>query len=168
MHTFKAIDILVILNPNTSLQHSSITTLWTQYDHTINMPHLQESPPHSSSKRMAKETSSNNTKTKSTNIPNIPRKSIIHDSKLSLFAHSKLYNLTIDIQEKPHYAMDRCTLMWVQQAPTSGAHHWKRGPRRDSHPTRPNYTKGQIHYRSETTKLYPCYHIRDIQSLKDR
>ena len=28
--------------------------------------------------------------------------------------------------------------------------------------------KAKLHYRSETTELYPCYYIRDIQSLKNK
>ena len=56
----------------------------------------------------------------------------------------------------------------MRQAPMAGASDWKCGPRRDSSPIGPNYTKGKTHYRLETTELYPCYCIRDTQSLKDR
>ena len=65
----------------------------------------------------------------------------------------------------------KALLMWstVLLSPTYPmAHYWKWGPKRDIRPGRPNDTKGRIHYRSETTKLYPYYRIRDTQSLKDK
>ena len=35
-------------------------------------------------------------------------------------------------------------------------------------PLVPITPKAELHYKLETTKLYPCYCIRDIQSLKDK
>ena len=49
-----------------------------------------------------------------------------------------------------------------------GARRWKQRPRRDGRPGGPNYTKGRMYYKSETTKLYSFYRIKDIQSLKNR
>ena len=56
----------------------------------------------------------------------------------------------------------------TRQAPTVKARRWKQRPRRDGCPGGPNYTEGRIHCRLETTESYPCYCIKDIESLKDR
>ena len=55
---------------------------------------------------------------------------------------------------KPNVAMVGDPHVW--------AHCWKQRRKRDGRPGGPNYTKGRIHYRMETTDLYPCYRIRDI------
>ena len=50
----------------------------------------------------------------------------------------------------------------------SWAHCWKRGWRRDSSPGGPNDTKGKIITNRKPQIVYPCYCIKDTQSLKDR
>ena len=51
--------------------------------------------------------------------------------------------------------------------PTVGTHSWKRIQRGDSDPGGPNDTRRIITNQKQQIK-YPCYRIRDTQSLKDK
>ena len=53
------------------------------------------------------------------------------------------------------------------RVPTVGTHSWKRIQRRDSDPGGPNDTQRIITNQKQQIK-YPCYRIRDTQSLKDK
>ena len=53
----------------------------------------------------------------------------------------------------------------VPQAPMAGAHSWKRFPRRDRRPGEPNYSNKEFVTNQEQLNKYPCYRIRDTQSL---
>ena len=61
----------------------------------------------------------------------------------------------------------RVNLMQLRQAPTVGARRWKRRPKRDTALVGPITPEGIITNWKQQIK-YPCYRIKDTQSLKDK
>ena len=57
--------------------------------------------------------------------------------------------------------------MRLRQAPTVGARRWKRRPKRDTALVGPITPEGIITDWKQQIK-YPCYRIKDTQSLKDK